>query len=259
MRIAVCIKQVPAASEGRTDMERGFVMRGGRRRLNPYDGPAVEAALELRARFGGRVDVFSMGPASAAEVVSEALSMGADEGYLLTDKVFAGADSLVTAFTLAEGLRSQGAYDLYIVGQKTTDGDTGQVGPSLAAIMELPFVGRVEKFENLNEDGLFVLHSTDHERQLVRVKGPVFVSVVREMFPPRIPSLKMKMKKKNVHEINFAAFEGWEASHLGSLGSPTKIKRVYFPERPSVSGVRQVNGEEAADLLLTALRGAHGE
>lgn len=246
MRIAVAVKQVPAASECSTDMERGFVIRSGRRRLNPYDRPAIEAALRLRDLSGGSVDVFSMGPASASEVVAEAMSMGADNGFLLTDKVFSGADSLVTALTLAEAFKLLGPYDLYICGQKTTDGDTGQVGPSLAAILGLPFVGRVESIDGSNEARLSLSQSTGFERQLVKAEGPLVISVRRSGFTPRLPSLKMKIKKKYIRELTFANFHGLKPSQLGSLGSPTKIERIYLPEQTPTGQVNRMNGQEAA-------------
>jgi len=253
MKIAVAIKQVPAASEGETDMERGFVIRTGRKRLNPYDGPAVEAALRLRDQFGGRVDVYSMGPASAAEVVTEALSMGADYGWLMTDKAFAGADSLVTARTLAEGFNHGGSYDLYIFGQKTTDGDTGQVGPSVASFLRAPFVGRVTAFEQADERGLTLQQVVGHVLQVARVSFPAVISVARENFVPRIPTLKMKMRKKTVGELKLGDLRNQEPLLFGSKGSPTKIRRVYYPERPAKGHTVTVEPGEAADRILKAI------
>jgi len=253
MRIAVGIKQVPAASEGTTDMECGFVVRTGRKRLNPYDGPAVEAALKLRDLFGGEVDVYSMGPESAAEAVSEALAMGADNGWLMTDKTFAGADSLVTARTLAEGFNCGGPYDLYIFGQKTTDGDTGQVGPSVASFLRAPFVGRVISFENADDQGLTMQHIADNTLQLIKVFFPAVISVARENFIPRIPTLKMKMRKKTVNKLRLSDLQNQEALLFGSKGSPTKIKRVYCPERPVKGNMNSVSPEEAANEIIKAV------
>ena len=257
MRIAVGIKQVPAASEGATDMERGFVIRTGRKRLNPYDGTAVEAALRLRDLFGGQVDVYTMGPESAAEVVTEALSMGADNGWLMTDKAFAGADSLVTARTLAEGFNHGGPYDLYIFGQKTTDGDTGQVGPSVASFLRAPFVGRVIAFDQADEHGLTLQQVVDNMHQVVQVVFPAVISVARESFVPRIPSLKMKMRKKTVNELKLTDLQNQDPLSFGSKGSPTKIKCVYYPERPVKAHMVTVNPGEAADIILKAVETLH--
>lgn len=254
MRIAVLVKQVPSGSDGGTDMEKGFVVRTGRRTINPYDPSAVAAALDLRDRFGGCVDVFSMGPAGAREVVAETLAMGADNGWLMTDKAFAGADSLITARTLAAGLNAVGEYDLIICGEKTTDGDTGQVGASLAALLGRPFFGRVEAFVDFDLEGrLSLKHRVDGFWQMVEAILPAVCAVSRESFTPRIPSLKMKMKKKPVQELGLAGLADQEPGHYGSLGSPTKIKRVFYPERPPRGDVREVRPSEAAALILNAV------
>lgn len=239
-------------------MERGLVIRSGRKRLNPYDGPAVEAALRLREAFGGQVDVFSMGPESAAEALSEALSMGADTGWLLTDRAFAGADSLATARTLAEGFGCGGGpYDLYIFGQKTTDGDTGQVGPSVASILGLPFVGRLTAFERADDGGLLLRHVVGDVLQVVRLSFPAVLSVLRENFVPRIPTLKMKMRKKTVHTVTLADLPDRDPRLFGSQGSPTKIKRVYYPEQPRRGGMCIIDPREAADKILQAIEAHH--
>lgn len=257
MKIAVAIKQVPEAGEGATDMERGFVVRTGRKRLNPYDGPAVEAALRLRDLYGGRVDLYSMGPESAAEVLIEALSMGADEGWLLTDRAFGGADSLVTARTLASGFREN--YDLYIFGQKTTDGDTGQVGPSVATFLNLPFVGRVIAFEKADEHSLTLAQMTGDEMQTVRAVFPAVISVVRENFVPRLPTLKMKMRKKTVNQLHLTDLTETDPLLYGSKGSPTKIKRVYYPRRPEAGQMRKVEPDQAAAEIRRAVEALYDQ
>lgn len=255
MRIAVLVKQVPSGSDEGTDMENGFVVRTGRRRMNPYDPSALAAALELRDRFGGRVDVFSMGPAGAREVVAEALAVGADQGWLMTDKAFAGADSLSTARTLSAGLDCVGEYDLILCGEKTTDGDTGQVGASLASLRGLAFFGRVEVFEALDQGArLSLTHWADEFRQRVETILPIVCSVNRDSFTPRMPSLKMKMKKNPVQELGLADLAEPDPDRYGSLGSPTKIKKVFFPERRPRGDVREVGAAEAVELILKAVR-----
>ncbi|UQZ90095.1 hypothetical protein C4J81_13135 [Deltaproteobacteria bacterium Smac51] len=257
MKIAVCIKQVPAEREGATDLKLGLVIRTGRRRMNPYDAPAVEAALQLKERFGGRVDVFSMGPQSAGEVIGEAMSMGADGGWLMTDRVFAGADTLATARTLAAGMATVDQYDLIICGLKTTDGDTGQVGPALAALLEKPFAGRVESFDEYDEqNGLTLHHKVDQWLQTVRLKLPGVISVVRENFVPRIPGLKARMKKKIINEIHFSDLAEKDENLYGLKGSPTRIKRAYVPERPPTGQILEAGGEKAAEIVLSAINEA---
>ncbi len=250
MRIAVCVKQVPAFGDGATDLERGFVIRTGRTRMNPHDASAVAAALAWREQFGGEVEVFSMGPPGAREVVAEALGMGADRGWLLTDPGLAGADTLVTARTLAAGFQAAGGgFDLYVCGLRTTDGDTGQVGPALAALLGRPFIGRVTGW---TAERTF-RHEVDGWEQTVRADGPAVIAVVREKFPPRVPSLKMKMQKKPLAPLAMADLPEPDPERFGSRGSPTKIRRAYYPER--VAGqVRHVDGLDAAALILQAVR-----
>ncbi len=257
MRIAAAVKQVPASDGAATDMERGFLIRSGRGRLNPYDGPAVEAALRLRDLSGGQADIFSMGPESAAEAVTEALNMGADKGFLMTDKAFAGADSLVTARTLAEGFAACGPYDLYVFGQKSTDGDTGQVGPSVASFLGLPFVGRVTDFVKIESCDLVARQIVGEAIQVVLLSFPAVISVLRESFVPRLPSLKMKMRKKNLARLQLGDLSLQDTLLFGSKGSPTKIRRVYYPEQPPRGKAVVVSPGEAAERILAAIEARH--
>ena len=133
MNILVCIKQVPASSKVEVDPQTGVLKRAGvESKMNPYDLYALETALRLREEHGGSVTVLSMGPPQAQAVIREAFAMGADAGVLLSDRRFGGADVLATSYTLAQGVRRAGRFDLLICGKQTTDGDTAQVGPEIA-------------------------------------------------------------------------------------------------------------------------------
>lgn len=257
MKIAVCIKQVPAEYEGVTDLSLGHLIRGGRGRLNPADGPAIEAALRLRELFweqgGGAAHAFSMGPASAGAVLLEALSMGADAAWLLTGKAFAGADTLATARALAAGMASVDDYGLIVCGLASSDGDTGQVGPALAAILNRPFVGRVKSF-TADDNGLILRHKVDDRIQTVRLCPPAVISVTRD-FVPRIPGLKARLSKKIFHEIHLGDLAERDEALYGLTGSPTRIKRAYAPERPGAAQVREMSGIEAARAILRELYG----
>ena len=134
MRIAVCMKQVPGVSEGSMDPRTGVLIRTGLSAVtNLYDRSALEAALRIKEQQGGEIHVFTMGPGKAEEVLREAYAMGADHGYLISDRAFGGADVLATSYTLMQAIRSAGAYDLIVCGRQTTDGDTAQTGSALAA------------------------------------------------------------------------------------------------------------------------------
>ena len=137
LKIAVMIKQVPDFLEAKTDGRSGLVIRSGGD-LNLHDGPALELALRLKEKRGAKVDLYSMGPPSAAGTVRKALRLGADRGFHIQDPLLAGSDTFVTASVLAAALRLHGPYDLITLGLSTSDGGTGQVGPELACLLNVP-------------------------------------------------------------------------------------------------------------------------
>lgn len=148
MNIFVCIKQVPGTNKVDIDPVTGTLKRGGvDSKMNPYDLYALETALRLRERCGGKVSVVSMGPPQAETVIREAYAMGADEGVLLSDRRFGGADVLATSYALSQGVRRLGEFDLLLCGKQTTDGDTAQVGPELAEWLGIPSVSNVRKID----------------------------------------------------------------------------------------------------------------
>lgn len=144
MEILVCIKQVPESNKVEVDPVTGVLNRSSASsKMNPYDLYALETALRLRQELGGRVSVMTMGPAQAEAVIREAYAMGADEGWLITDRRFGGADVLATSYTLSQGIRRAGPFDLILCGKQTTDGDTAQVGSEISEALSLPAVAGV--------------------------------------------------------------------------------------------------------------------
>ena len=148
MEILVCIKQVPGTSKVEVDEKTGVLKRDGvDSKMNPYDLYALETALRLRKKVGGNVSVITMGPPQATEVVKEAYMMGVDRGALISDRKFAGADVLATAYTISQGIRKMGEFDLILCGKQTTDGDTAEVGPEIAEYLKIPHIANVIKIE----------------------------------------------------------------------------------------------------------------
>ena len=177
MKIVVCMKQVPATSKVDIDPETGAMKRmSGETRTNPYDLFALETALAIREKTGGTVTVLTMGPPQAEEMIRDAYTMGADEGVILSDRKFAGADVLATSYALAQGIQVIGGADLIICGRQTTDGDTAQVGPAIAEHLTIPHAAWVAevlpKYKNLDKDNI-----QDVLRQEV---GHVFVHVLED-------------------------------------------------------------------------------
>lgn len=234
MKIAVCMKQVPATSEGNMDKETGVLIRAGLSAIvNVYDLAALEAALQIREQEGGEIHVFTMGPQKAEGVLREAFAMGADEGYLICDRAFAGADVLATSYTLMQAITSVGEYDLIICGRQTTDGDTAQVSGAVASWMKIPHINWVTQIKPKEDGWVSMSYCMEGRMVSADVKLPCLASVEREAYTPRMPSLKLKIsgKKKPIHLITLEELEDQEKEHYGLAGSATRVRKIFPPTR----------------------------
>lgn len=232
MNLFVCIKQVPATSEVKVDQATGVLLRSGAAsKLNPYDLFALETALRLKQRFGGKVSVGTMGPLQAEAVIREAYLMGADEGYLFSDRRFGGADVLATSYTLSQAIRSIGDFDVIICGKQTTDGDTAQVGPAIAEHLGIAHAAWVCDIEK-DGHGLIVSQHFGDVIEQCFMPFPCLITVEQDIFTPRLPSLKRlkEAKEKPVHVRDLSFFHDQDASHYGLSGSPTQVERIFTPD-----------------------------
>ena len=153
MDILVCIKQVPASNKVEVDPVTGVLLRNGAdSKMNPYDLYALETALKIREEVGGTISVISMGPPQAMTVIREAFAMGVDRGALLSDRRFGGADVLATSYTIAQGIKKMGDFDLILCGKQTTDGDTAQVGSEVSEWLNIPSVSNVKKMDTADRE-----------------------------------------------------------------------------------------------------------
>ena len=183
MEIAVCVKQVPGTTEVEVDPVTGVLKRDGiDTKMNPYDLYAVETAVRLKEETGGVVKVLSMGPPQAAEVIRETYMMGADEGTLISDRRFAGADVLATSYTLAQGIKKIGSPKLIICGKQTTDGDTAQVGPEMAEFLGIPHVANVLSVDEITEEYIVVEMDMPESIEKVKVVLPCLITVEKGIF-----------------------------------------------------------------------------
>lgn len=256
MKIVVCIKQVPASQDAKMDPQRGTLIRSGvEMAANPYDLAAVEAALRLREALGGRVTAFSMGPEAAEAVLRDALAMGADEAVLVSDRAFAGADVLATSHTLAQAIAARDRFQLILCGRQTTDGDTAQVGPAIAAQLGMPCVCWVSRIEAAGEDGLEVAQLTSRGEARVRVACPCVLCVEKDLAQPRIPGLRAKLAagKQKPSVMSLADMEDRDPAHYGLEGSPTRVVEIYPPPRRARGRRLGETVEEAAEQLLEKL------
>ncbi|WP_461207847.1 electron transfer flavoprotein subunit beta/FixA family protein [Clostridium sp. DL1XJH146] len=236
MKIAVCIKQVPASCEIEMDKETGVLKREGKEtRINPHDLSAIEAALEIKEKYGGKISAFTMGPRASREVIVYSYSMGVDEGYHLSDTKFAGADVFSTSFTLAEGIRLIDDFDLIICGRQTTDGDTGQVGPAIAEHLKLPHIHLVSAIDKIQDKNIFVTQQLDNKEIKIKVSMPCVLIVQGEAFKPRLPSLKLKLKakKKEINKITIDDMRDNNPEKYGLRGAPTRVRKIFLPEKTS--------------------------
>jgi electron transfer flavoprotein beta subunit len=228
------IKQVPDISTVRFDAERGVIDRSSAQsEINPFDLNALEAAVRVARRTNGAVTAICMGPPSAESVLRDALSRGATDAALLTDPLFGGSDTIATARTLAQAIRVYGIPDLVVCGEKTVDGDTGQVGPELAELLDLPCAVSVEDISDVGEEEgtLTVISRVWEGRYRMRLRTPCLITVTKELGPPGAPTLRLKRRadKADIPRIN-AATLGLSPEEIGLRGSPTRVRRVVVPE-----------------------------
>ncbi len=254
MEMFVCIKQVPATNRVLVDERTGVLKRDGvESKMNPYDLYALEAALRLREARGGRVAVGTMGPPQAQAIIREAFMMGADEGFVFSDRRLGGADVLATSYALSQGIRCAGDFDLILCGRQTTDGDTAQVGPAVAEHMGIPHAAWVSRIEVIGA-GVTAVQQLQDVVETVWLPFPCLLTVERDIAAPRLPSLKAEraVRDRPIAVLGLDAFLDRDPAHYGLAGSPTQVERIF----PPVTDVAQEvwAGRGAVDRLYEALR-----
>jgi electron transfer flavoprotein beta subunit len=255
LHIVVCIKQVPATLDVRVDpVTHNLIREGTESVINSFDENALEEALRLKEQLGGKVSVISMGPPQVKEALRKALAMGADEAFLLCDRALGGADTLATAYTLAQGIRRLAPFDLVLCGRHAVDADTGQVGPELAERLNLPQATLVKKLEC---DGKTVVAWRECEEGTAvwEVPLPAVVTVDKEINTPRYPSPLGIMRAAKKPLVVWTAKDlAVEEDQIGLKGSPTRVLRLFSPQRTSHVEILPGKPEEAAATLVAKLR-----
>ena len=282
LKVIVCIKQVPDTTNVRINPETNTLVREGVQSIiNPFDCYALEEGIRIREKHGGTVTVLTMGPPQAAEALREAISLGADEAVLVSDRAFAGADTLATAYTLAAAIRKlggeaakseggeaakseggeaakpAGGVDIILMGRQAIDGDTGQVGPGVAENLGIPHVTDIRKIEEIAGSRIVVERLLEEGYARLATSLPVVLTVVKEINEPRLPSLKGKLaaKKKEIPVLKAAELEA-DPERFGLVGSPTQVMKIFTPPKPS--GGKKFTGEpsETVGALLAELASA---
>ena len=256
MKILVCVKQVPGSNNVEVDPVTGVLKRNGiQSKINPYDLYGIETALTLAEKYGGSVESITMGPPQAKAVIEETVCMGAKCGTVLSDRKFAGADVLATAYTLSAGIKKSGEYDLIICGKQTTDGDTAQVGAEVAEYLGLPNLSNVLSVDDVKDGKLYVTANLDNKIVKMSVTMPCLISVDGDINTPRLPSYRIKkeLKEDDVKFLSFADFEDQNPDHYGLTGSATQVEKIFPPEKNeqkfNVVGNADSQSEEIFGLL----------
>lgn len=258
LKIIVLIKQVPDIEKVRFDVETGRIDRSSApAEINPFDLNALEAAVQIKEKLGGYIIALSMGPPQAVSSLRDAMARGADDAILLEDKKFAGADTWATSYTLAAAIKKIGAYDLILCGEKTVDGDTGQVGAEVAEQLNIPHVYYVSRIVDFNEKNITVISEMDDASYTIEAAYPALISVTKDANKPRLPTLKDKLRamKNEVKVWHATDLEGFvDLNCVGYLGSPTNVHKVVIPQERYREGKIFRNVEEGLENILNALK-----
>ena len=245
MKIIVPIKQVPETSNVKMDEETGTMIRDGIESIiNPLDLYAIEAAIRLKEQFLSEITVISMGPGKAIEAIKEAIAMGCDNGVLLSDRKFAGSDTWATSYVLSQCIKKIGKYDLILCGERATDGDTAQVGPGIASFLDLPLSTFTSEIICLEKNSIRIKRLVEGGYEFLDMQLPTVLTVVKEINDPRLPTLKGKLRAKEI-KIPMWGPKNIDAQDecLGLKGSPTRVVKI-FPQKISREGEKFIVKDE---------------
>ena len=257
MNILACVKQVPGSNSVEVDPVTGVIKRDGvKSKMNPYDLYGLELALSLIEKYGGTLKTVTMGPLQAKEVILETMCMGASGGAVISDRKFAGADVLATAYTLSQGIKKMGEFDIIICGKQTTDGDTAQVGAEISEFLAIPNVANVLSVEAIEGDKIILHASLDEQNVKMSVKLPCLISVDANLNSPRLPSFKIKqgLTDDMVGVITFDDFEDKNPDNYGLSGSATQVERIFPPEKNTERCVITGNPEQQTEGLYNLIK-----
>ncbi|OGX51635.1 MAG: electron transfer flavoprotein subunit beta, partial [Omnitrophica WOR_2 bacterium RIFOXYA12_FULL_38_10] len=252
MNIIVCIKQVPDTTQVKIDPKTNTLIREGVESIiNPFDMYAIEEGVRLKEKFGGKVIAITMGPPQAEAALREAISLGCDDGILVSDRAFAGSDTLATSYTLAMAVKKIETFDIIICGKQASDGDTAQVGPGIAAHLNIPQVTYVKHIKEADEEAITVERMTEEGSEILRSPLPCLITVVKEINEPRIPSLKGKMKAKKAELTCWKAIDiDCDDERLGLNGSPTQVVRIFTPPPRAQGEILEGDPQETTSKLV---------
>lgn len=259
LHIVACIKQVPDTKIIKMNPKTNTMDRASAPAiLNPYDAHAVEEAVRLKQRYGGTVSVLTMGPPPAVKAIKKCIEIGADEGYMISDRAFAGADTLATSYALTMALHKISKIkpiDLIICGKMTIDGDTGQVGPGIARRLDIPPLTSVKKVVEVNKvEGYTIVHrKLEDGYEVIQSKLPCLFSVEKEINEVPYSSMAnmIKAARYQPHIWAVSDLEDVDRTQLGLKGSPTIVSKVWAPQKPEGGTILEGDLSQQVDQLLS--------
>ncbi|NRD78673.1 electron transfer flavoprotein subunit beta/FixA family protein [Bacillus sp. BRMEA1] len=262
MHIVVCVKQVPDTKIIKINPKTNTLdRRSAPAILNPYDAHAVQEAVKIKEKTGGIISVLSMGPPQATAVIKKSIEIGADRGFLITDRAFAGADTLATSYALSKALErinKELPVDIIICGKHAIDGDTGQVGPGIARRMDIPPVTSVIAVEEVNvkEKTVLIKRKLTSGYELIQAELPCLLTVEKEINEIEYPPMPNMINAARYEPIIWAVsdLENVDHAQLGLKGSPTIVGKMFTPPRPEGGKKFEGTADEQVSQLMDILQ-----
>lgn len=253
--IIVCIKQVPDTFDVKFNKDTNTLNRENiKASINPFDTYAIEESLIIKDNIGAKVISLSMGIPSVAELLKETVAMGADEAILLSDRAFAGADTLATAYTLSMGIKKIGKFDLIICGKQAIDGDTAQVGPSLAEKLGIPHATCIKEIQQIEDGVIRCKRITESGYEIFEMVLPALITVVKNVNEPRFPSVRgVRHAEKTPVTIWSLADINADENFCGLKGSPTKVVETFLRTYEKKNEIINGTPVEQAKVIIDKL------
>ncbi|NMD72780.1 electron transfer flavoprotein subunit beta/FixA family protein [Bacillus sp. DNRA2] len=262
MHVLVCVKQVPDTKIIKINPKTNTLdRRSAPAILNPYDGHAMQEAAKIKREVGGTISVLSMGPPQATAVIKKSIEIGADRGYLISDRAFAGADTLATSYALSkaiERIAEEHPIDLIICGKHAIDGDTGQVGPGIARRVDIPPITNVIEIVEINkpENKIIVKRKVTDGYELIESKFPCLITVEKEINDIEYAPMPNMLKAARYEPMIWSVTDlhNVDRAQLGLKGSPTIVGKMFTPPRPEggkkLEGTSDEQVNQLVDLLM---------
>ncbi len=235
LNILVCVKQIPDIDLVKMDPETGNLIRTGVPTLtNPLDLNALEAAVQVKERFGGRITLITMGPPTAESTLRECLAVGGDEAVLISGRAFGGADTLSTSYSIVRAADMRGQFDLIFCGKESLDGATGQMAPQLAERFDAALISCCLSIEDIADGKIRATRALENGRELVEATLPCLLTVEKDNYYGRLPSLAAYLAARKAEIVTYSEddINGLDRQKIGVPGSGTIVPKIYPPTLP---------------------------